>query len=235
MSESPHSPRSSRSPHSPHSGRVGIPFSRNPVLRWLVAVYGVAWGVAAVAPTDRQTWLLENLLVVALVGLLCLCHRYFVFSNLSHALIFVFLLLHVVGAHYTYSAVPFADWVAAELQLTRNPYDRVVHLSFGLLLGYPLRELVLRAMHVHRVWSYVVPVLAVLSLSATYEMIESWAARVVDPDVGMAFVGAQGDIWDGQKDMSLALAGAVIAMGLTALYRWRWGHEPYLGGLGGRG
>jgi putative membrane protein len=213
---------------------VGTPFSRNPLLRWLVGVYGVVWGVAAVDPTARQTWLLENLLVFALLGLLCVCHRYFVFSSFSYALIFVFLLLHVVGSHYTYSAVPFADRVGGALGLERNHYDRFVHLGFGLLLGYPLRELVLRAMHVHRVWSYVVPVLAVVSLSAIYEIIESWAAQVVDPDVGMAFVGAQGDLWDGQKDMSLALAGAIIAMTLTACYRRGWGHEPYLG-LGGRG
>jgi putative membrane protein len=213
----------------PYSPVVGTPFSSNPLLRWLVGLYGVAWGVAALAPPDRQTWLLENLLVFAMLGLLCLCHRYFVFSNFSYALIFVFLLLHVVGAHYTYSAVPFADWVGGALGFERNHYDRVVHLGFGLLLGYPMRELVLRVMHVHRVWSYVVPVLAVVSLSAIYEMVESWAARIVDPEVGMAFVGAQGDIWDGQKDMSLALTGAVVAMALTACYRRGWSHEPYLG------
>ena len=78
------------------------------------------------------------------------------------------------------------------------------------------------------------PVLAVVSLSAIYEIIETRAARVVDPEVGMTFLDAQGDLWDGQKDVSLALAGAIIAMTLTACYGRGWGHEPYQG-LGGPG
>jgi putative membrane protein len=230
-------PASSERSSPTHPHLVGAPFSHNPLLRWLVGLYALAWTIAAIEPTSRQTWLLENLLVFALVALLCASHRRFVFSNLSYALIFVFLLLHAVGAHYTYSAVPFADRLAEAFGLERNHYDRFVHLAFGLLLGYPLRELTLRRVHAHRVWSYVVPVLAVVSLSAVYEMVESWAARIVDPGVGIAFVGAQGDVWDGQKDMSLALAGAVVAMMLTALYRRRWHHEPYLGapGFDGRG
>jgi putative membrane protein len=190
--------------------------------------YGVVWLWAAVSPWDRQTWLLENLLVLAAVAILALSHRRFVFSNLSYLLIAAFLSLHVVGSHFTYSAVPLGAWAQQALGLERNHYDRFVHLAFGLLLTYPLRELVLRVVHVHRVWRYVIPVLAVLALSSAYEILESWAARIANPEVGIAFVGAQGDIWDGQKDMALALGGALLAMLLCARRRRRSGREPYL-------
>jgi putative membrane protein len=193
----------------------------------MTATVVAAWVVGAWAPVDRSTWLLENLLVFGLAGLLALTHHRFVFSNLSYALVALFLLLHVLGSHYTYSAVPPGDWVRDALGLSRNHYDRFVHFAFGALCAYPMREITLRRIHVHGTWSYVVPVLLVLSMSASYEMIEWGAARLVDPDVGVAYVGAQGDVWDGQKDMALALLGAALCMALTAVRRGFSGREPY--------
>ncbi len=208
---------------------VGTPFARNRFLWGLCAAYGVFWTLAAVSPVDRQTWLLENLLVFAVIGALVLTHRRFVFSNLAYALIFAFLTLHAIGAHYTYSAVPLGDWLRDQVDLSRNHYDRGVHFAFGFLLAYPLREMTLRRVHAHRLWAFTLPVLATLALSSSYEIIEWLAARSVDPEIGMAHVGAQGDMWDGQKDMSLALVGSIAAMCLTALYRHWTGREPYLG------
>jgi putative membrane protein len=201
--------------------------------RWLVAGYAVVWAALAVSPVDRQTWLLENTLVFALVAVLLALRGRFHFSDLSSVLIAAFLMLHVVGSHYTYSAVPVGFWVRDALDLSRNHYDRFVHFAYGVLLAYPLREIALRVVHAHRIWSYVVPVLGVLAMSSSYEMMEAWAARVVDPGTGIAFVGAQGDVWDGQKDMSLAFAGALLAMVLTAAVRRATGHEPYVRWLAG--
>jgi putative membrane protein len=209
---------------------VGVPFQRNPLLKRLAAIYLAIWLWSAIAPVSRSTWWMENMLVFVGLALLVWIHRRFVFSRLSYVLIFVFLSLHSVGTHYTYSAVPAGAWLAEPLGLARNPYDRFVHFMFGLLLTYPFRELALRVMHVHRVWSYIVPVLIILALSSFYEIIESWAAQLTAPETGLAFVGAQGDIWDGQKDMTLAFAGAILAMAMTALYRVRTQHEPYHGG-----
>jgi putative membrane protein len=208
---------------------VGAHYGESPLLRGLVWGYVAIWSLAAYRPLDRETWLLENGLVFVLAGVLAATHRHFAFSNLSHVLFFVFLSLHAVGAHYTYSLVPIGFTVQELLDLDRNHYDRLVHFSFGLLLSYPLRELMLRIVHLHRVWSFVGPPIAVLALSSCYEIIESWAARVSDPELGMAYVGAQGDVWDGQKDMTLAFAGAIVTMGMTAAWRWRTEREPYLG------
>jgi putative membrane protein len=211
----------SRDPH------IGIPWRRNRFLRRLGLVMLAVTLLAAVAPHDRSDWLLENLLVFAAALLLVATHGRFVFSNLSYLLIFVFLCLHSLGAHYTYSLTPPGFWVQELLGLARNPYDRFVHFGFGLLLTYPLRELTLRRLHAHGLASYAIPLAAVLSLSASYEIVESWTARIVDPELGTAFLGTQGDEWDAQKDMSLALVGAALCLVATALYRRRHGREPW--------
>ena len=197
-------------------------------MRGLVWSYALVWGALAIAPLDRHTWLLENLLVFAAAGLLAATHRRFAFSAVSSVLLTVFLLLHAVGSHYTYSAVPAGDWVRDALGLERNHYDRLVHLAFGLLLGYPVRETCLRLAHVHGFWSWLAPPTIVLALSGGYEIVEWGAARVADPDVGIAYLGAQGDEWDGQKDMALALAGSILAMLAAAAARTLRGREPYL-------
>jgi putative membrane protein len=196
--------------------------------RGALAAYLVVWAALAVSPVDRETWLLENGLVFALAALLLAIRRRFRFSNLSMVLILAFLSLHAVGSHYTYSAAPPGVWARDAFGLARNHYDRFVHLAFGVLWAYPFRELALRRVHAHRIWSYVVPCLAVLSCSSGYEILESWAAQVVNPAIGVAFVGAQGDVWDGQKDMTLALGGAVLAMLGTARARRATGHEPWV-------
>jgi putative membrane protein len=206
---------------------IGRPWRDNRFLRRLAGAYLAVWLAAAIGPHDRSDWLLENLVVFAALALLVGTHRRFAFSNLSSLLIALFLMLHAVGAHYTYSLTPPGFWLRDALGLDRNPYDRLVHFAFGLLLTYPLRELTLRRLHVHGVFSYVLPFVAALSFSAGYEIVESWAARIVDPDLGTAFLGTQGDEWDAQKDMSLALAGAALCLLATAWWRHRSGLEPW--------
>jgi putative membrane protein len=85
-----------------------------------------------------------------------------------------------------------------------------------------------RILHVHGGWSYALAAIAILALSSVYEIVESWAARIVDPELGQAFLGTQGDEWDAQKDMTLAVVGAAIALASSALYRARSGREPWL-------
>jgi putative membrane protein len=210
--------------HDPHIAR---PLRENRFLQALLAAYLLVWSVAAISPHGRDDWLLENLMVFIFAALLGLTHRRFVFSNLSYLLIFLFLALHAVGAHYTYSLTPLGFWLQDAFALSRNHYDRIVHFAFGLLLTYPLRELTRRVLHVHGLWSYGVPAIVALSLSSGYEIIESWAARIVDPSLGIAFLGTQGDVWDAQKDMSLALVGAALCLTATACYRRCFDREPW--------
>jgi putative membrane protein len=188
------------------------PFRTNTPLQLIVAWLAVLWIVTAIDPLFPRDWLLENLLVFTWSALLALSYRRFQFSNLSYFLFTVFLSLHLVGAHYTYSETPFGFWMQDLLGFERNHYDRLVHFAFGLLLVYPMREILLRRSGVNKSWSYFLAVNCVVAFSAVYEMLEMIAAMLVSPELGAAYLGTQGDEWDAQKDALLAFVGAIIAM-----------------------
>jgi len=209
-----------------------VAFSRNRLLQVLVGWYAMAWVITAIAPRDRHDWVLENLLVVAALAILIGTYRIFPLSDLSYLLITVFLTLHTIGAHYTYSEVPFGFWMQRTFGLTRNPFDRVVHLSFGLLLAYPIREVFLRVANARGFWAYYLPLDVTLAFSALYEIMEMVVATMVAPGTGDAWLGTQGDVWDPQKDMGLAALGALLCMCLTALIRRLRAPRPIL--LAGR-
>lgn len=194
----------------------------------LMGIFAAVWIWAAIEPRYPHDWLLENYLVFLFVPIIVLTARYFRLSNLSYTLITVFMLLHVVGSHYTYAEVPFGATLQHWFGSGRNMYDRLVHFSFGLLLVYPLREIFMRVAKARGVWAYWFPLELVLAFSAAYEIIEWLVAARVDPSAGLAFLGAQGDVWDAQKDMALAAIGAAITLLLVALIHWR--HDPAFGG-----
>ena len=200
----------------------------------LILAFAALWGMLAIAPVHRADWALENLLVVAFVaGLVGTRHR-LAFSQAAELQIFAFLCLHAVGAHYTYSLVPYDRWSEAmtgiaigdRLGLDRNHYDRLVHLAYGLLLTAPTREALSQAARVAGVWRHVFAVMALTSLSAVYEIVEWAAAMMFGPDLGLAYVGAQGDAWDAQKDMALATFGALAATAAAVLCERRRAGAP---------
>mgnify|MGYP000347526981 CR=1 FL=1 len=192
-------------------------FRRNRLLQGLAVAYGLWWLVLALAPYDRFDWFLENLLVFAFVGLLAVTYRRFPLSDLSYLLIAVFLALHALGAHYTYSEAPVGRWLTDLFGGQRNHYDRVVHFLFGLLCAYPLRETVLRGAGVGGWRAGLLAYAVVLAFSSAYEMLEWAAVLVLSPEEGMAFLGTQGDVFDAQKDTALAAAGGALALLLAPL------------------
>jgi len=155
--------------------------------------------------------------------LLARTYRGFPLSRISYGMIFVFLMLHEVGSHYTYSLVPYdaAFEAAFGTQLgelfgwQRNHFDRVIHFSYGLLLAYPIREAFLRIADVRGFWGYFLPLDLTMSTSMIYELIEWGAASLFGGEVGPAYLGTQGDPWDAHMDMALASLGAAVAMGVT--------------------
>lgn len=193
----------------------------------LLGIFAAVWVWAAIEPRYPHDWLLENYLVFIFVPLILLTGRYFRLSSLSYTLITAFMLLHVVGSHYTYAEVPFGYTLQSWFGSGRNMYDRLVHFSFGLLLFYPLREIFIRVAKVRGVWAYWFPLELVLAFSSAYEIIEWLVAARVDPSAGLAFLGAQGDVWDAQKDMALAVIGAALSLLAVALINWRF--DPAFG------
>jgi putative membrane protein len=200
--------------------------------RWFVALgvsFALLWAALAIAPWDRPTWALENLLNVVFCVLLVTTRRHFPFSRASYALWFVFLCLHTIGAHFTYAEVPydefFTRWTGWSPDRTfgweRNNYDRVVHFGYGLFLAYPAREIFLRVGNERGFWGYFQPWVFMVAASSIFELFEWGAALLFGGALGMNYLGTQGDEWDAQKDVCLAAVGALIAMGVTALLNAR--------------
>ncbi|WP_223157493.1 DUF2238 domain-containing protein [Sulfurovum sp. bin170] len=185
----------------------------------LAVSFLVVWIWAAIEPLHFDDWLLENILVFITLPIIFFTHKRFEFSILSYLLITLFMMLHVIGSHYTYAEVPWGVTLGELLGADRNMYDRLVHLLFGVLLVYPIREIFIRTVKISGFWAYFVPFMIVSALSGIYEVIEWGAAEVVDPEAGIAFLGSQGDIWDAQKDMLLAKVGALWTLGVVWVFR----------------
>jgi putative membrane protein len=188
----------------------------------LLAAFLVVWLALAIAPWYRQDWLLENVIVFIAVPMLVWSHRRLRFSDFAYTCLFLFLVLHEIGAHFTYSEVPWREWFQSlgggepAAPTGRNHFDRFVHFSYGLLVLPAVWELMQARMSPQGVWRWLMPVFFVMSHSVIYEMIEWIAAVVFGGDLGVAYLGTQGDEWDAQKDMALATAGAVLGTMLVA-------------------
>ena len=190
----------------------------------LTGLFAVLWTALAISPLYRSDWLLENVLVFAFALSLALSWRWFTFSRISVTLIFLFLCLHEVGAHYTYSQVPYDAWITSltghslneAMGWERNHFDRAIHFAYGLLLAYPIREIFLRIANVRGFWGYFLPLDLTMSTSMMFELFEWGAAVLFGGELGMAYLGTQGDVWDAHNDMALASLGAFIAMLITA-------------------
>ncbi len=178
----------------------------------LFGIFAATWCWAAWKPLHPDDWLLENYLVFLWVPLILVTGRFFRLSDISYGLITLFMCLHVIGSHYTYAEVPFGNTLQAWTGADRNMYDRFVHFCFGLLLAYPVREVLIRVAGLRGFWAYFFPVDVTFAFSSIYEIIEWLAASATAPELGLAFLGTQGDIWDAQKDMLAAGAGAIAAM-----------------------
>lgn len=191
----------------------------------IAALLFLVWLWAAIKPLDRGDWLLENLLVFASFAILVLTRKRFRFSALSYWLFALFMCLHLYGSHYTYAETPLGYWVQTVFDLQRNHYDRAVHFLFGVLICYPMMELIGRKTGLQGSWLTLFTLTTILSFSALYELVEMIAAVVVAPDLGTAFLGTQGDEWDAQKDTGLAFMGAISTllfsrlMGLSPLHQ----------------
>ena len=192
-------------------------FAQNHFLQVLTAAYAVFWLILAIRPVDRADWFLENLLVFAMLALLGFSYGRFQFSNRSYALLALFLALHAVGAHYTYAEVPAGFWLRDFFHLGRNHYDRAIHFGFGLLLVYPMREILRRRVTTRGAWSLWLAVVSIIGMSSFFEIVEAVIAQLVHPELGAAYLGTQGDIWDAQKDMAAVFLGAGLAAASIAL------------------
>ncbi len=188
----------------------------------LLLSFALNWIILGINVRFFDDWKMENWLTVPFVVLIYIAHRWFKLSNVSYGLIFAYMMLHIYGSHYTYSEVPFGIWMQNFFEIARNHYDRIVHFSFGFLLAYPLRELILRVSDAKGFWGFWFPIEFVLAFSAVYELLEWLIVILFGGDLGVAYLGSQGDIWDAQKDIFLAGLGSLIAMTVVLLILWHY-------------
>ena len=192
------------------------------VYHWFLALSFLAvWVWALVNPVFPHDWLLENYLVFLFVPAILWYSRHHRLSNASYGFITIFMMLHVVGSHYTYAYVPFGFTLQVWLHESRNMYDRLVHFLFGLLLFYPIQELLARWAKVAGSWNYFFTFVTITATAALYEIIEWFTASIVAPAAAMAYLGSQGDLWDAHKDIWLAIVGAFLAMGIILVNK-KW-------------
>jgi putative membrane protein len=192
---------------------LGSTFTKNKVQLFLALSYLIFWIYYAINPIWRPQWWLDNYLVFAIVGVIIATYRKYPLSDVSYLLLTIFMCFHAVGAHDSYSNVGLGFWMSKTFGFARpNVYDRLVHFLFGVVFGYIFHDLLRRYSSFRPVWWYVLPVEFIISYSALYEIIEAATAWSLPPEQYDPFVGLQGDIWDGYRDMSLAGIGAVISV-----------------------
>ncbi|MDP1924180.1 MAG: DUF2238 domain-containing protein [Thiobacillus sp.] len=177
----------------------------------LVALTLMALTASGIAPYDRLTWWMETLPVMLGLPLLFASRRSFPLTQLVYRLLFVHGLILLLGGHYTYARVPVGFWVQDTFELARNHYDRLGHLAQGFVPAMLTREILLRQTPLKPGgWLFFLTTCVVLAFSACYEFTEWGAALAMGGDAD-AFLATQGDVWDTQWDMFLALIGALAA------------------------
>ena len=185
---------------------------RTPILIAASIVLIAILALSGIQPYDRPTWLLEVLPVIIALPLLWFSYRRFPLTTLLYVCMFAHALVLILGGTYTYARVPLGFELAEILGLTRNPYDKIGHFFQGFVPALVAREILLRGAYVKRgaMLSFIV-LCIVLAVSASYELIE-WATALLFGDGSVDFLGTQGDPWDAQSDMLLALIGAIAAL-----------------------
>lgn len=185
----------------------------------LLAIYAVIFTWSAIHPVDHGVWVAEAITSFVPVGLLLVLYgKKIRLSNLAYFLMAVFPVMHIIGAHYTFANVPF-DWFNHLFGFTRNMYDRVAHFTVGFYAFGIAEVLYLRGLVKTKAlaWSYAL--FCIMAIAAAYEIFEWRYAVSADPTAGIAVLGAQGDVWDAQKDMLMDTIGAAIGVILFMIFR----------------
>jgi putative membrane protein len=182
----------------------------------LLIAGAVLLALSAIHPYEMGTWWMEVFPIFLAVPVLVATRRRFPLTPLVYTLIFVHACILMVGGHYTYARVPLGYWIQHALDLSRNPYDRIGHLAQGFVPAIVAREILLRRTPLRRGgWLFYIVCSICLAISACYEFVEWWAA-LIGGAAATDFLGTQGDVWDTQWDMLMALIGSILAQVLLA-------------------
>jgi putative membrane protein len=204
-------------------------YFRIPAVLLLILV-GICILTAVKPPAGRFNWALEVGPGLVGIALLVAVHRRFPMSHFVYWCVFLHMLVLIYGGYYTYAETPLGNWAKEAFDLSRNHYDRVGHVALGVFPAFVIREVLLRCTPLRRGgWLYFLVICVVVAIAAFWELLEWWVTLFVAPDVGSAFLGTQGDEWDAQWDIFLALVGSSFALPLLSQL-----HDRSIGRLPGR-
>lgn len=179
-------------------------------LSGILILFVAIWLYFFATAIDQTDWWIENILVFIFIAVMFSIRKRFQFSNKAICFIFLFLILHIYGAKMAYTQNELGEYFQNRFNLTRNPYDRIVHFSFGFLMLYPLVELSRRYLQNKMLFVLIFANLVIAFLATTFELIEWGVASCTDQITGETYVATQGDPWDAQKDIALAILGSFL-------------------------
>lgn len=211
-----------------HENSDNCPKPATTATHWiLLALFLVLLAVTCIKPPYPRDFLLQHVPTTAVLAILLYTQKRVGISLLSYTLILSFMLVHVLGARYLYSNVPYNHWTETLFGFNlnevlglsrRNHYDRLVHLLFGLMISIPAWRFGIRVLRLNRYWSAVVAMMAIMSMGSFYEVAEWGVAMLFSPETAENYNGQQGDVWDPQRDMLLAAIGATITLTAVLLF-----------------
>ena len=191
---------------------IPLSYFRMPLMLLFVVVV-VCISTVINPAAGRFNWLLEVGPGLAGIVILILLYKRFPMSHMVYLFVFIHILILIYGGYYTYAETPLGNWAKTVFGFSRNHYDRVGHIALGVFPAFIIREVLLRKTQLQRGgWLYFIVISIVLAVAAFWELLEWWITLLVASDIGTAFLGSQGDIWDAQWDMFLALVGAMLAL-----------------------
>ncbi|EPR13679.1 DUF2238 domain-containing protein [Ruminiclostridium papyrosolvens] len=205
-----------------------IPFKRNHFLHAMMTTYFIVFIILSIKPVNTFEWWYESIIplfVIVMLGFLYTKNR---LTNTAYFCILTVLVLHAVGAHFTYAACPIGAWISRFLGMHRNHFDRVVNFVFGLLISIPVLESIYYRLRIRYIGACMLSVIIILAAAALYEIFELFSAMFLSEGRIEIFMGFQGDLWDCQKDMALAILGAFISMCTCIILRINKNHKIYM-------
>jgi putative membrane protein len=195
---------------------VPLSYFRIPLVL-LAIVIAVCIATVVDPPAGRINWLLEVGPGLAGIIVLIALYKRFPMSHMVYFCVFLHMLILIYGGYYTYAQTPLGNWAKEVFGFSRNHYDRVGHVALGVFPAFVIREVLLRKTPLQKGgWLTFIIISIVLAVAAFWELLEWWVALLAASDVGTAFLGSQGDVWDAQWDMLLALLGAMAALPLLS-------------------
>ena len=196
-----------------------IAFAKNNLFKIIAALFAIIWIAFYATALDKTDWWIENILVFIFIIILTATHKRFLFSDVSLVFLFLFLFVHIYGAQAAYTHNALGEFFRDTWQLKRNPYDRIVHFSFGFLLAYPAVDLLYNKFKVPQKWVGTITNMGILCLATIFELIEWGVSEFTTKETGETYVATQGDVWDAQKDIILALIGSMIVTNTIKYFR----------------